>query len=294
MKCAVCGRKAVLSSPSLCEFHLKVHMRKKVEEVLQRVKGISEKRILIAVSGGKDSSSLAHILKDFDFDKEMLHIDLGIPGYSERCLEAVKKLERDIRIKLNVVELAEYGFTIEDVQKAVESNQLREKVCSICGTVKRYIFNRFAWENGFDYVATAHNLDDVVALTAMGISSGNISYPIEPVSHPIQHLKLAGKLKPFFHIREREIMVYALINGIPFYHGECPYSTGNTQVIVKREITRLEAVLPNFGRNMVKIFRRIPREPPALKSCTLCGYATSSGSGICKFCRIQKSLISQG
>src|SRR3990172_1720428 len=112
-------------------------------------------RVLVCVSGGKDSLVLWDILLDLGYDAEGLTIDLGIEGYSDRSREKVMAYAESRGKEPIVVDLRREGVPIPEAAK----KSCKEEG-SVCGTVKRYFFNRVAASRGFSVVATGHNLDD--------------------------------------------------------------------------------------------------------------------------------------
>ncbi len=119
----------------------------------------AEDRILVAISGGKDSLALWDVLLDLGYDATGLYLGLGIGGYSDRSGDVTKAFAADRGADLIVVDLErDYGFDIPTAgRKGARST------CAVCGLSKRYVFNRAALEGGFDVIATGHNLDDEAA-----------------------------------------------------------------------------------------------------------------------------------
>ena len=117
-----------------------------------------EDRILVALSGGKDSLSLMLELSRQGYDVTGLHIDLGIPGSSEIVRGVIERFCGKHGFKLIVKEMTKEGLAIPLVKQ-----RLKRPICSACGKIKRYFFNKIAMEDGYDALATGHNLDDEVA-----------------------------------------------------------------------------------------------------------------------------------
>ena len=76
-----------------------------VKQTLAKIKLSKRDKILVALSGGKDSTVTAYLLKKFGYNIEGFHINLGMGGYSERCLEAVKQLCKQLDIKLYLYDI---------------------------------------------------------------------------------------------------------------------------------------------------------------------------------------------
>ncbi|MEG9194938.1 MAG: ATP-binding protein [Candidatus Methanoglobus sp.] len=279
MRCRKCGKKAVVSLRayriSLCGDCYVDFYRRLVERSIKKYRILGkDERILLAVSGGKDSSAMVSVLKELGFEFEILHIDLGIGEYSKDSRRKVENLSEMLSVNLNIVELEDYGFTIP---------QVRGRVCSACGTAKRYIMNRFARERGFDVVATGHTAEDLASFYLKNIAGGQqvFAEKLIPRIEPFD-AKVVAKARPLFEISERENMLYALIKGLPFKSGECPYAPRPEW---KEIVYDIELKKPGFTRNFVRGLVGKAENPLETRYCSVCG-EISSGE-VCSFCKIR-------
>lgn len=286
MKCRKCGRRAVAYlrayGLALCEncypefYHGLVKRSIKKYGILRK-----EERILVAVSGGKDSSAMAAVLKDLGYEFEMLYIDLGIGDYSAESERAVKDLSERLDAALNVVRLKEYGFTISDIRR-----KSRRKTCSACGTAKRYIMNRFAREHGFDVVATGHTVEDIVSFYLKNVAGGAKVWveKLMPRNDPFD-AKIVARAKPLFEVSERENMLYVLIENLPYTAMECPYAPKPEWKEIVYEIERKK---PGFAKNFVRGLLAEKQEFQETRYCKICGEVSSAE--ICAFCRLKMKV----
>lgn len=250
-----------------------------------------EERILVAVSGGKDSLSLWHALVELGYEADGLHIHLGIErrGYSEASLKAVRRVAERLGRPLHVVEVGrEVGATIPELAR-----RDGRSICSVCGIVKRYFMNKMALEGGYSCVATGHNLDDEVATLLSNVLRWEIGYlarqgPVLPESDG-----LAKKVKPLFRLSEKEILMYALLQGIEFVEQECPYSRGATSIFLKQVLNQIEHNSPGtkfqFYTNFLKVSNLFRVEEPKLEPCEVCGQPTTAK--VCAFCRLVRRAV---
>ncbi len=285
MRCRFCRNRAIIQTieGKLCEDHFKEYLEKRVQKTIEKYKLFSKKdKILVAVSGGKDSSTLAFILNKLGYNFEGLYINLEIKNYSDICENFVKKLFRMINKKLNIVKVSDFGVKIKGVGG--------RDVCSVCGIVKRYIMNKFAYENSFDVLVTAHNLDDILSFILLNALSGNLDLIYKSVPSLPKSSKFVKKVKPLCFVREKESLLYALLNKIPFAHIECPYAIGNTQNVYKRAIMYLESINPtstyNIYKTLLKMVKNKVKKEEITNFCKICGMPTNSE--ICSFCRLKK------
>ena len=290
MKCRKCKEKAVIKlyehNLPLCKKHFLEFFEGRVKKAINDFKMLEGKeKILVAISGGKDSLSLAYILKKLGYNISLLHIDIGIREYSEESLKFSKKFSEELNLPLKIISLKEeWGEGIEEISK-----KTYKSICSLCGMVKRYYFNKTAYEEGFDVVATGHNLDDAVSALLSNILGWRISYisKQEPVL-PMEG-KLKKKIKPLIYLTERECASYAFLNKIQFLKNGCPYSKYASFLRVKHLLNEIEISSPGtkfsfylgFLKN-IHIFKE-KEEKIKLRECAICGYPTTGE--ICSFCK---------
>jgi uncharacterized protein (TIGR00269 family) len=303
VKCKVCKGHAVVDvrrhNAGFCKDHFVEHVRNQVAKTIKEFSMFSpEDRLLIAVSGGKDSLALWDVLIDLGYDTTGFYLDLGIGGYSTRSKEATVAFAEQRDAKLLVRSLGEeHGFTVPELSK------LTGRVpCSGCGLNKRYEFNRAALEEGFDVLVTGHNLDDEVATLFGNVLHWNTDQlgrqaPVleERILDDGPEPVLVRKVKPLVKIAERETAAYALLRGIDYIVEECPMVEGNTQHRYKEAISLLEEASPGTKHQMYFGFLKKaaprfaePSDDAALVQCTNCGAPTldwGQDDPQCSFCK---------
>src|SRR5918995_1454603 len=109
-------------------------------------------RVLVAVSGGKDSLALWDLLLDLGYRADGLYLSLGIGAYSERSKVVCQEFAAARGATLLVHDLAaEHGYTIPEAAGAGGRSS-----CGVCGLSKRYVFNKAALDGGYDVVCAGH------------------------------------------------------------------------------------------------------------------------------------------
>lgn len=247
-----------------------------------------EDRILLAVSGGKDSLALWDVLNRLGYRVDGLYVGLGIGGYSHRSQQRCESFAADQGLVLHVVDLGEqYGYTTPTGAHATGRSP-----CGVCGLSKRYVFNRIAVDRGYDVVATGHNLDDEAA-TLLG---NLVRWQEDFLTRQQPLLEASGrnqvrKVKPLYRLSEREIAAYCVIRGIDYVVEECPLVEGNTGIEYKQALDVLEGATPGVKAQL--LFGFLERRDRWFASdrsivdivgeCQSCGMPTTADD--CAFCR---------
>lgn len=305
MRCKVCRDQAVIDirrhNAGFCREHFLEHVRNQVARAIKEFKMFGrDDRLLVAVSGGKDSLAIWDILVDLGYDTTGFYLDLGIGGYSTRSKQASIDFAERKGAKLLVRSLAdEHGFTVPELAR------LTDRVpCSGCGLNKRYEFNRAALEEGFNVLVTGHNLDDEVATLFGNVLHWNTDMlgrqaPLleeRLLEHEgATHTVLVRKVKPLVRLAERETAAYAVLAGIDYIVEECPMVEGNTQHRYKEAITTIEEGSPGTKHQMYFGFLKRAASKfaedagaGALVACISCGAPTvqaGEGEPRCAFCK---------
>lgn len=297
MKCKSCRAQAVVGLPrhhaGFCEEHFLVYFTRQVEKAIRRQKLFTfEERILVALSGGKDSLSLMLQLHELGYDVTGLHIDLGIHESSVKARSKVEAFCDRHGLRLMVREMAAEGLPIPLVKEHV-----KRPICSVCGKIKRHYFNKVALEEGFDALATGHNLDDEVARLFANTLRWDVAYlsdqgPLLPAEEGF-----VRRVKPLWRLDEFETANYAFLRGIAIHSDPCPFSQGATFTGHKQLVARLENTSPGqkfaFYDGFLKRGRpafevKEAAEGLAVAPCERCGSPTCAG--VCNICRFKEQV----
>jgi uncharacterized protein (TIGR00269 family) len=292
VKCRKCGGAAALElrrhnaafcGPDFIEF-----FRNQVREAIRRHKMFSrEERVLVAVSGGKDSLALWDVLIDEGYDTTGLYLDLGIFDYSVESRGKCETFAARRGVPLIITRVAdEVGAPVPVIKQVT-----RRPPCSGCGLSKRYLMNRVALEQGLPVVATGHNLDDEAATLFGSVMHWQTdALPRQSPALPSTHAKLVRRVKPLYRLSERETAAYAFLRRIDYIVEECPFAAGATSIAHKEVLNRMEDASPGAKHNFLFGFLDKARpaferaEPVTLHECARCGQATTGT--VCAFCKL--------
>lgn len=300
MKCKKCAEKASIHMRqhklALCKEHYLDWVPEQTQRFIELYKMFTaHERILIAVSGGKDSLALWDVLQRLGYQADGLYIGLGINSEQSYSAESQKHCESFANqhgFKLIVYDVAqEYGTSIPKAAQLTRRG--REKPCSVCGLTKRYVMNRIAQEQGYDVLATGHNLDDEAAVLFGNTMRWQVGYLQR--QGPVLHTRpgFTRKVKPFCRLYERETAAYAFLRDIDYIYDECPYAEGATSIYHKQVLNQLEGDRPgaklSFYLSYLKAkgsmtFSSELEQPELLHACSNCHQPTSA-PGTCSYCR---------
>lgn len=255
-------------------------------------------RVLVAVSGGKDSLAVWDILLELGYEADGLYVGLGIGEYSDRSRLFAQQFADEVGRALHVVNLREsYQFDVPTAASATG-----RVPCSACGMSKRHVFDSAAQERGYDVLVTGHNLDDEVAV----LFGNTLRWDIDYLSRQLPVLEArAGvpkKVKPLVRLSEREMAAWCVIRGIDYIVDECPLAAGNKHLAYKEVMNSMEERSPgskasfylNFLENMAPILDSRHREGiGVLGTCKKCSSPTGAlEADLCAFCRLQERASS--
>jgi len=303
VKCRRCKAPAVIEirrhNAAFCPPCFEHHCMEQVRKAIEQFKMIdTAERILVAVSGGKDSLALWDMLLDMGYDADGLYLGLGIGDYSSESARYTRAFADRRGAKLVEVDIpAEFGF---DIPTAAEVT--RRVPCSACGLSKRHLFNKAALDGGYDVVATGHNLDDEAAVLFGNVLRWQTEYlgrqlPVLPAAHGFPR-----KVKPLVRLAERETAAWCVLRGIDYQVEECPNAEGNKHLGYKAALNEIEDASPGskhafyFGfldKASGHFTPESEAEKETLRPCTGCG-APTTGEELCAFCKLVARVAKAG
>ena len=306
MRCRKCVHPAVIKMPrhniSLCKTCFTEFVHTQVRRAIKAHRMFTaDDRILVAVSGGKDSLTLWAILLQLGYRADALYVDLGIGDYSLRSRQKVQRFTDTVAaayqstLHVHTVE-QEQGAGIRELATLVH-----RPTCATCGTMKRYQFNRVTIEQDYDVMATGHNLDDEAARLLGNVLHWQTDYlNKQSPALPASLGGFAKKVKPLYRLTEREIAAYAVIHNIDYIVEECPMAKGSKLLAYKHALNHLEAESPGTKHAFYLTFldrqakqqettgQIAQRDQERLHPCTTCGQPTSAD--VCSYCQMMAKV----
>ncbi len=301
MKCRVCRGPALIDvrrhNANFCQEHFERYCRQQVMRAIDDFDMVPPSaRLLVAVSGGKDSLAIWDLLLELGYRVDGLYVGLGIGDYSASSVTYVRSFatERDARL-IEIDLRSSYDYDIPTAAAIT-----RRVPCSACGLSKRHVFDRAALDGGYDALVTGHNLDDEAAVLYGNVMRWQAEYlgrqrPVLPAENGFPR-----KVKPLVRLTERETAAYCVMRGIDYQVEECPMAAGNKHLRYKEALNELERQSPGtkgdfyfgFLTRAVDRFAERPgdgsEEQPGIGRCGSCGAPASSE--LCAFCRLTERV----
>ncbi|MDR0912877.1 MAG: TIGR00269 family protein [Methanobrevibacter sp.] len=302
-KCSKCGNHQVIihrkqSGQYLCNDCFIEDIQKKVFKTIRKEKLIEKgDKILVALSGGKDSVTVLDILYDYYerniIDLVAVTIDEGIDGYRNDGVEIAKRFAKDLGIEHKVVSFKDsYKITLDEIM----SNPKHRGSCTYCGVFRRDIINKTAREIGATKIVTGHNLDDEVQAILMNYLEGNINnlQSLGAMTKSKSPL-FTPKIKPLREIPEKEIGLYVIAKNLEVHFAGCPYASesfrGEISQIMKNlsinHPTIMYSTLKGFDKIKIAINKEYKREYNH-NNCIKCGEPSSNE--LCRVCTFLEEL----
>ncbi len=250
--------------------------------------------IAVAVSGGKDSVSLLHILYKIEekFPNSKIFaitVDEGVSKYRDEAIEIATEHCKFLNVKHLIVSFKEtYGCGMDEIVKKIR-NKKSLSACTYCGVLRRKILNKAARKAGADVLATAHTLDDEVQTLLLNIIRGDSMHLNQNENFSNSNFFIK-RIKPFKEILEKEIAFYAFLKGFKFQTITCPYTYSSSRNDVRDFLNRMETRDAGVKFTIYKSFERMKTpskktsESTNFGTCRVCGEPAIEDT--CRACKI--------
>jgi tRNA 2-thiocytidine biosynthesis protein TtcA len=205
-------------------------------------------RIAVAVSGGKDSYTLLHILDALRrrapvrYELVAVNVDAGFPGYRRDVLAAY---------------LEAHGFT-SHLESADCSRIIDEKLrpgssyCAFCARLRRGVLYTVADQLGCNKLALGHHLDDFVETLLLNQFYVGALKAMSPKLQADNGRHTV--IRPLVYVTESDIISFARRNAFPLISCACPVSgrADRQRQRMKQLVRELEREIPHLKRSMLR------------------------------------------
>lgn len=312
-KCDKCEKEAVITLSygphKFCENHFTQFFEDRIRKTIRKYNLISpQEKILLALSGGKDSTVLLHILAKY-YKKgriiEALIIDEGVKNYREKAVKTAINNCKNLGIKHYIINFKkEFGITNDELMPVLENNPKLGGTCAFCGVLRRNIMNKYAKKLNSQKLATGHNLDDEVQSFVMNVFNNDFERMKRMGAEAgiIKHKGFVKRIKPLYETPEKEIIAYCAYKNIKHYSEECcPYSYSAKRNEYREMLNTFEDRFPGTQYSILRFYENVKkstiknenqnknqRTEKILKECKNCLEPTEKE--LCKACEMIEKI----
>jgi tRNA 2-thiocytidine biosynthesis protein TtcA len=172
-------------------------------------------RILLGLSGGKDSLSLLHILHYFQ-QRAPVNFDLGAVTVDPMAGDFDPSPMIPYLKELGV----EYHYMREPIMDMAREHMGKNSYCAFCSRIKRGVIYNTARKNGFNVIALAQHLDDLAESFLMSAFHGGRLKTMK--AHYLNDNGDLRIIRPLVYVRERLTRDFSTSNELPIIADSCP------------------------------------------------------------------------
>jgi len=212
-------------------------------------------KILLAVSGGKDSLSLFHLLRHFQrhapvkFDLGVVTIDPQVEGFEPQALEVFFKTF-DIP----------YFFEEFPILEQAKESMKGDSYCSFCARIKRGLMYKVARRESYNVLALGQHLDDLSESLIMSMCHNGKIQTMK--AHYINDAKDLRIIRPMVYVRERQLADFAASANLPVIADSCPacFTMPTERDHFKQWLLTEEKRTPNLYKNLLSAMKPMLNE----------------------------------
>jgi tRNA 2-thiocytidine biosynthesis protein TtcA len=242
--------------PSKTFHKLQAHLRGQVGKAIQDFGMIADgDRVMVCVSGGKDSYTLLDILLSLKrsapihFELVAVNLDQKQPDFPAHVLPAYLE---DLGVEFRVIEQDTYSV----VKRVIPEGRT---MCGLCSRLRRGALYRFAAENRITKLALGHHRDDIVETLFLNLFFGGRLKAMAPklLSEDGRHIVI----RPLAYVAERDIERYARGRAFPIIPCKLCGSQDNMQrVAIKKMLADWEREFPGRTEAIFSSLRNVEVE----------------------------------
>ncbi|MCU0834774.1 MAG: tRNA 2-thiocytidine biosynthesis protein TtcA [Chromatiaceae bacterium] len=212
-------------------------------------------RILLGVSGGKDSLSLLAVLRHLQtyapvrFELGVITVDPEVPGFDPQALKAHYQT-------IGVPWHYEQQPLLEQAQAHMDGDSF----CAYCSRMKRGIMYRVCREQDYNVLALGQHLDDLAESLLLSLFHGGQLRTMK--AHYRNDAGDLRVIRPLAYCRERQTAAFARAAGLPVIPDSCPacFAAPTRREHMKALLAREEAEHPHLFANLLQAMRPLLTE----------------------------------
>lgn len=289
MQCDKCSREAIIYQPysgmHLCSMHFTRDVETRAKREIRTHRWIRSGDVVgVALSGGKDSAAILHLLAGLlnerrDVELLAVTVDEGISGYRDPAV--ARRIAASEGVEWHCRSFAgEFGVTLDEV--VARTGERRS--CSYCGVLRRAVLNRAARDLGITRLALGFTLDDDAQTVLMNVLRGDAGRLLRSPDRQVPGV--APRIRPFRTVPEREVALYAHLHSEGFDLRGCPYSGTALRNDVRRLLNEYTHRHPSTPFALLRLEEELQAAGGGGAAVPVCPHCGEPAPGECRVCRI--------
>ncbi|KAH0573137.1 tRNA 2-thiocytidine biosynthesis protein [Spironucleus salmonicida] len=212
-------------------------------------------RILVAMSGGKDSYTLFHLLKSFQqrvpfkYDVFPVTVNTGFGEFRANVEKIKEHLKTVYDSDLHIIE--------EDFPSIIDNHLTPgTRTCSFCARLRRGSLSTYCKSQNINKIALGHHADDVIESMLMSQLQNGRLWTQAPIYENTSNISI---IRPLMNIYEAQIVEFAKIRQFPIIKCNCP-SEGDPshfRAVAKRLVQTLTEQVPSARQNLLATSKQV-------------------------------------
>lgn len=215
-------------------------------------------KIMVCISGGKDSFLLAKLLEELlkhgGVKFELVYVVMN-PGYDEETIEKIKANATKLGLDIQIFDT--------DIFKVVDKIA-KESPCYMCARMRRgYLYDK-AQELGCNKIALGHHFDDVIETTLLSMFYGA---EVKTMVPKVKSANYSGLelIRPMYFVREKDILNWVKRNELEFINCACDFTKSERhdkgkRIEIKKLIEEFRKKDENIDYNIFKSMENVNLE----------------------------------